>query len=286
MNRATERSVRLAALALGGGLALYWSLPFDALQRLGVPRFSGGIPLVFVAGMMMVFGAVIALAPNLDLLLKPVSWLLTQGGRLRHVTSVALLYPAFHRFRTGIGLALFSLVCFTMIVMACIAASTTKNYDNVPQQASGYDIAGQPLFQPVGGVDALSQDLRARASATFDAMDAISSATPVPLGVIQPGAPNAGWRVYPASQIDGAFLDGTGLPLAVVLRLRLVMDGNARSSGIRRDPNAGGRLRAAGVRVRRLLGHHGGDGVLEDELLLVVGFENQGVLVETLDTAG
>ncbi|HKW22540.1 MAG TPA: FtsX-like permease family protein [Ktedonobacterales bacterium] len=214
MNRATERSDRLTALALGGGLALYWSLPFDALQSLGIPRFTGGIPLVFVAGMMMVFGAVIALAPNLDLLLKPVSWLLTQGGRLRHVTSVALLYPAFHRFRTGIGLALFSLVCFTMIVMACIAASTTKNYDNVPQQASGYDIAGQPLFQPVGGVNALSQDLRARASATFDAMDAISSATPVPLGVIQPGAPNAGWRVYPASQIDGAFLDGTGLPLA------------------------------------------------------------------------
>jgi putative ABC transport system permease protein len=214
ISRATERSDRLAALALGGGLALYWSLPFDALQSLGVPRFTGGIPLVFVAGMLMVFGAVIALAPNLDLLLKPVSWLLTLVGRLRHVTSVALLYPAFHRFRTGIGLALFSLVCFTMIVMACIAASSTKNYDDVPQLASGYDIAGQPLFQPIGGINALSRDLRANAPAAFDAMDAISSATPVPLGVIQPGAADAGWRVYPASQIDGAFLDGTGLPLA------------------------------------------------------------------------
>jgi putative ABC transport system permease protein len=214
MARATERSDRLAALALGGGLSLYWSLPFDALESLGVPRFTGGIPLVFVAGVMMVFGAVIALAPNLDLLLKPVSWPLSQVGRLRHVTSVALLYPAFHRFRTGIGLALFSLVCFTMIVMACIAASTTKNYDNIPQQASGYDIVGQPLFRPVGGVRALSQDLRTQAPGAFDAVDAISSATPVPLGVIQPGASNAGWRVYPASQIDGAFLDGMGLALA------------------------------------------------------------------------
>ncbi len=214
ISRATERSDRIAALVLGGGLALYWSLPFDALQSLGVPRFSGGIPLVFVAGMMMVFGVIIALAPNLDLLLEPVSWLLSQGGRLRHVTAVALLYPAFHRFRTGIGLALFSLVCFTMIVMACIAASTTRNYDNVPQLASGYDIAGQPLFQSVGGINALSRDLRAHAPSTFDAMEAISSATPVPLGVIQPGAPDAGWRVYPASEIDGAFLDGKGLPLA------------------------------------------------------------------------
>ncbi|HEX6544009.1 MAG TPA: FtsX-like permease family protein [Ktedonobacterales bacterium] len=212
--RATARADRLAALVLGGGLALYWSLPFDALQSLGLPRFTGGIPMVFVAGMMMVFGAVIALAPNLDLLLMPVSWLLGHIRRLRHVTSVALIYPAFHRFRTGIGLALFSLVCFTMVVMACIAASTTRNYDNVPQQASGYDIAGQPLFRPVGGINGLKQGLNASSPSTLASLDAISTATPVPLGIIQPGAPNAGWRVYPASQIAGAFLDGTGLPLA------------------------------------------------------------------------
>jgi putative ABC transport system permease protein len=211
--RATERMDRLAALALGGGLALYWSLPFDALQSFGLPRFTGGIPMVFVAGMMMVFGAVIALAPNLDLLLAPLSWLLSALGRLRHVTTVALVYPAFHRFRTGIGLALFSLVCFTMVVMACIAASTTKNYDNVPQQASGYDIAGQPLFRSVGSLSQLTNSLHAKAPAAIGGLDAASSATPVPLGVIQPGAPYAGWRVYPASQIDGAFLDGVGLPL-------------------------------------------------------------------------
>lgn len=212
--RATGQADRLAALVLGAGLALYWSLPFDALQSLGLPRFTGGIPMVFVASMMMVFGAVIALAPNLDLLLAPISWLLSRFGRLRHVIAVALVYPAFHRFRTGIGLALFSLVCFTMVVMACIAASTTTNYDNVPQQASGYDVAGQPLFRPVGGINALTSELRAHSPTTLAALNAISTATPLPLGVIQPGAPNAGWRVYPASQIAGAFLDGAGLPLA------------------------------------------------------------------------
>jgi putative ABC transport system permease protein len=33
------------------------------------------------------------------------------------------------------------------------------------------------------------------------------------LGILQPGASNARWSVYPVSAIDGAFLDGVGLPL-------------------------------------------------------------------------
>jgi putative ABC transport system permease protein len=211
--RATLLADRLTALAVGGGLALYWALPFDTLQDIGLPRFSGGIEVFFVAGVMMVLGAVLALAPNLDLLLAPAKWLLTRLGRLRHVTYVALVYPAFQRFRTGVGLALFSLVCFTMVLMACIAASATQSYDNLPAQAANYDIAGQPLFSPVGSLGALSQDIRNQTPDHGAGLAAISSATPLPLGIIQPGAQSARWGVYPASQVDGAFLDGVGLPL-------------------------------------------------------------------------
>jgi putative ABC transport system permease protein len=209
--RATLVADRLAALLIGGGLALYWSLPFDALQSVGLPRFNGGIQTFFAAGIMMVFGAVFALAPNLDILLAPARGLTVRVGRRRHVARIALSYPSQHRFRTGIGLALFSLVCFTMVVMACIAASTTKNFDNLPTQAAGYDVAGQPLFAPVGGITQLQHKV-AGTSAGGD-IAAISSGTPLPLGVIQPGAPNARWSLYPASEIQGAFLDGVGLPL-------------------------------------------------------------------------
>ncbi len=213
VGRATLLADRLTALIAGGGLALYWALPFDTLQNVGLPRFSGGIEVFFVAGVMMVLGAVLALAPNLDLLLAPAKWLLSRLGRLRHVTFVALVYPTFQRFRTGIGLALFSLVCFTMVVMACIAASATQSYDNLPAQAANYDIAGQPLFSPVGGLGALTQDIRNQTPDHGAGLAAISSATPLPLGIIQPGAQSARWGVYPASQVDGAFLDGVGLPL-------------------------------------------------------------------------
>ena len=210
MLRATILADRLSAVLIGGLLALYWSLPFDALSSLGLPRWNGGIQTFFVAGIMMVFGVVVALAPNLDILLAPLRWLVMHLGQ-RHIGRVALAYPGQHRFRTGIGLSLFSLVCFTMVVMATIAASTTKNFDNLPSQAAGYDVAGQALFAPIGGIGQLQEKI-AGSGASGD-IAATSAATPLPLGIIQPGVPNARWSVYPTSEIQGAFLNGLGLPL-------------------------------------------------------------------------
>ncbi|MGH2501713.1 MAG: ABC transporter permease, partial [Ktedonobacterales bacterium] len=138
LTRARLIADRLSALVIGAALALYWSLPFDALVGVfGLPRFSGGIGIFLVAGVMMVFGCVLALAPNLDLLLAPLRLLGSLFSRVRHVARIALIYPAQQRFRTGIGLALFGFVLFTMVVMDCIAASTTRNYSNLPAQAAG-----------------------------------------------------------------------------------------------------------------------------------------------------
>lgn len=232
--RATLALDRLTALSVGGVLALYWSLPFDALNQFGFYRFGGGIQTFFIAGVMMVFGAVWALAPNLDLLLVPAGWLLVRLGRLRHVARVAVVYPSLHRFRTGVGLCLFALVCFTMVVMACIAASVTQSYDNVPLQAAGYDVAGQPLFTPVGGAASVSRDLANAPHDPGSDVAAVSSATPLPLGILQPGAGSARWSVYPVSEVQGAFLDGVGLPL--VARAQGFQSDRAVWNAVRQHP--------------------------------------------------
>lgn len=213
--RASLLSERLAALVIGGALALYWALPFDALVGvLGLPRFTGGIEIFFIAGVMLVFGCVLALAPNLDLLLAPIGWLAARLGRLRHITRIALVYPSQQRFRTGVGLALFSLVVFTMVVMDCIAASTTQSYDNLPEQAANYDIVGQPLFTPIGSPQAAMTKLQ-RANPTVAAqVSALGEATPLPIGIVQPTQARAMWRYYPASELQGSLLDGVGFSLA------------------------------------------------------------------------
>src|SRR5229473_300898 len=62
---------RIFAAVVGLTIFAYWALPFDALARLGLPRFQGGVEIFFVAGLMMVFGVVWALIANADLLIRP-----------------------------------------------------------------------------------------------------------------------------------------------------------------------------------------------------------------------
>jgi putative ABC transport system permease protein len=236
---------RFGALAIGATLALYWSLPFDALVGIfGLPRFTGGIQIFFVAGVMMVFGCVLALAPNLDLLLAPLRLLGSLLGRFRHLMRIALVYPSQQRFRTGISLALFAFVLFTMTVMDTIAASTTRAYANVPAQAASYDIIGQPLFAPAGGARAVTDALAKASPDTARQIVATGETTPLPLGVIEPAAQNAAWRFYPASIIQGSLLDGVGMTLA------------ARATGYTSD-----------AQVWRALRDHPGDVVIDASAL-------------------
>ncbi|HKD76175.1 MAG TPA: FtsX-like permease family protein, partial [Ktedonobacterales bacterium] len=175
---------------------------------------------------------VLAITPNLDLLLDPLKRLFAHIGRLRHVTFIALVYPAYQRFRTSVGLALFSLVCFTMVVMACVAASTTQHFSNLNAMASDYDIIGQPLFTPFNSLDQMRTKLAKTSPTTAADLTAVSSAASLPIGVIQPDAAVARWQLYPIAAIQGDFLNGVGLPLV------------ARADGFQHDSDVWNAVRA------------------------------------------
>jgi putative ABC transport system permease protein len=212
--RATETANSASAVLVAASVILYWLFPVDPARIARLTRYGGGIEIFFTAGMLLVFSATAAVAFNFKLLLGPLRALARRVGRLRHVTSLALLQPAAQRFRTGLSLAMLSLICFTMVVMACISASIAERFGDLQAQAGGYDIVGRPLFQAVGGIGQVSAAVRGSAPGVARSIVATSAAKPLPIAIVQPGAADAGWRLYPVSQIDGAFLQGVGLPLA------------------------------------------------------------------------
>lgn len=203
---------RIFAAVVGLALVAYWALPFDIFAQLGLPRFQGGIEVFFVASVMMVLGATWAFVANADLIVKPLlklsSWFSWIPGL--HLTArLASAYPLHHRFRTGLSVIMFSLVIFAMIVMATITNAMQNNYTNFDVQTGGYDIQGIAYFKSIPDIrSALVQhgiDPRS--------FSAIGVRTTTAAGVIQPGAKDPAWRLYPAQIVDGGFLQGYGLRL-------------------------------------------------------------------------
>ena len=208
--RCCELGDRVAAAVAGLGLLLYWGLPYDALVSLGFPRFSGGIEVFFFSGVMMVFGLIWALAFNADLLLRPLTWLLRRLRKVGFILHTALVYPLHYRFRTGVNLVMFTLVIFTMTVMAVISNSVASSYGSVTNYTNGFDIQGQAFFHAIPNIRTAIAHAPGVNPADFES---VSTQTTTAVGVIQLSAPSPAWRYYPLNIVDGGFLDGLGYHL-------------------------------------------------------------------------
>ena len=209
-----QATQRIFAAVVGLSIVAYWALPFDALARLGLPRFQGGIEVFFVAATMMVLGAVWALIANAELLLKPVIALFNRMPGVQFMTRLASAYPLHHRFRTGLSIVMFSLVIFAMTVMAVITNAMLNNYTDINFQTGGYDIQAVAYFK---GVPDMRAALQSHGISPND-FSAIGMQLTTVVGVIQPGAQAPAWHIYPAEVINGGFLQGYGLHLTARAR--------------------------------------------------------------------
>jgi putative ABC transport system permease protein len=222
---------RIFAAAVGLTILAYWALPFDTLARLGLPRFQAGVEVFFVAGLMMVLGAVWALIANAELFIRPLLLLCSWLPGLQIMTRLAAAYPLHYRFRTGLSVVLFSLVVFAMTIMAVITNAMQDNYTDINYQTGGYDIQAVAYFKPI-------PDIRsALASHGIDsnAFTAIGIQASTAVGVIQPNADAPAWHTYPAQVVSGGFLQGYGLHL--VARAQGFNNDNAVWQAVQTHPN-------------------------------------------------
>ncbi len=201
---------KIFAALTGLTLVAYWALPFDVLGRLGLPRFSGGIEIFFLAGFMMVLGTTWVLLTNAELIIHPLLWLCTRLPGLFILTRLASAYPLHRRFRTGLSVVMFSLVVFAMTVMAVITNAMQNTYANIDTQTGGYDIQAVTYFKQIPDLHAalLQQGINPNDFAS------IGVQTSAAVGVIQLSNSNPAWKIYPANVVSGGFLNGYGLHLS------------------------------------------------------------------------
>jgi len=133
---------RIAFTAMGLIVLAFWSLPMDFFEGV-TGELEGDFDVMFVSGIAMVAAAVWTIMYNADLLLGALTFATGRIGRLRPVLVTAVAYPMSSKFRTGLTLAMFALVIFTLMVMSVLTATFNTQFDDADTITGGWDIEGK-----------------------------------------------------------------------------------------------------------------------------------------------
>ncbi len=120
-------------------LLAWWLLPPSVYNRIK-DDWNQDFSIFFVSGALVVAGAVLLIVNNSPF----ISWLAT--GSLTKVRSIAPIvksavsYPLRFGFRTGLSIAMFAVVIFSVVVMSTILEGFNKLWEDQERLAGGYDV--------------------------------------------------------------------------------------------------------------------------------------------------
>ena len=136
---------RIVFTTTGIAILVFWALPPGVLERfLGdiVDDLRGDIDIMFVSGIAMVGAAVWTVMYNADLILRGLQFITGRLRQVRPVLVTAVAYPLSSKFRTGLTLAMFALVIFTLTVMSVLTDTFGTQFVETRVATGGWDIEG------------------------------------------------------------------------------------------------------------------------------------------------
>src|SRR5918994_1242046 len=144
--------------AVGIYLLVLWLLPQNVADAL-FGELDGEMEMFFLSGIFMVIGVTMVIIQNTDVLLAGVSRL---GGLFRGqlpAIRTAVAYPGAAKGRTGLTIAMFSLIVFSLVMIATM----NQNFTNLllgDEANAGWDVRGDAYS--ADPVDDFSGTLEAR----------------------------------------------------------------------------------------------------------------------------
>ncbi|MDP9367240.1 MAG: FtsX-like permease family protein [Chloroflexota bacterium] len=183
-------------------LLTLWLLPEHIAERLW-GELDSDFEMFFLSGIFMVIGATIVLVNNLGVLLAALSRL---GGLFRSLlpaVRTAIAYPGASRGRTGLTIAMFSLIVFSLVMMATM----NKNVANLflgDEAGAGWDVVAEgSSTNPIGEFRGA---LQARGVDTTD-LEAIGTVvTGSETAAVRPTAAPV-WKTWSVRGMDPGFIE-------------------------------------------------------------------------------
>ncbi len=123
---------KIALNLVGIVLFILWVLPSDYF-----PEYSGGIEMFIISGIFLVFSSLLLVMVNSNIVIKGLTFLIGRGKSGAAVIKTAVSYALKSKFRTGMTIAIFALVIFTITTMSMIIGMMGTNIEKQVQEASG-----------------------------------------------------------------------------------------------------------------------------------------------------
>lgn len=200
---------RIVFSIAGLGLLAWW-LPPEYVWNTVFPFWpqdmNAGMEMFILSGIAVVAGSIWAVMYNSDILLAAIVGIFGRLKGLPPILKISVNYPMRTRFRTGMALAMFSLIIFTMTFMAAMMNSFSAIYDDIPRVSGGFDLQGLTGYaNPVTDVNGT---LATKGDGVGpDDFTAIGSLATAGVELRQAGVEGADWSQFAIQGADAGYLD-------------------------------------------------------------------------------
>src|SRR5687768_6291802 len=162
---------RISFTVAGMLLLGLWLLPVSFAPS----GMTEGIDLFFISGVMIVLAGVWIIIYNSDLLLGAVVALFGWLRGMPPVLRAAVSYPMQSRFRTGMTLAMFSLVVFTIVTMSFITAAFGSIFEDTDRLSGGFDVRADAGYAaPISNMNEALKDTKGIDDKDFTAVGTLT----------------------------------------------------------------------------------------------------------------
>ena len=190
---------------------VYWLAPSSWTDWMS-GKLDGGMEMFFISGIMMVASATVAIIWNAELLTAFVGFLGRAFSRWLPAVKTAVAYPSASKGRTGMTIAMFSLIIFSLVMMATINANFVAIF-TTDQAAAGWDI--QATQAPNNPINDFKQTLQQQGVDTSK-ITAIGQMVTVNPGKTEVrAAGSTDWKVYPINGVGNDFINNSDAPLQI-----------------------------------------------------------------------
>jgi putative ABC transport system permease protein len=209
LTRLVGVSDRAAHTGAGLALVIWFVLP---INRWLLGELKTNFSVFILGGLMIVIGATWAIMYNADLLLGLLSASLGRIRRLAPVMRMSIAYPLQSIFRTGVTLAMFMLVVFTLVVGATITGSFVNAFNDLDSFGGGFDVRAQ--VAPAAPISNMAAAVRRGQGLHARDFRLVSSQSALPVKAVQVGS-GVKPEDYLVRGVDATFLRHTTYRLAM-----------------------------------------------------------------------